>query len=88
MLERRGIVLSARDLSAPWREWIAEAGLNVLGLHDSMDRLIGFAQSDDGKDLLAWAAAAGYSASRYRAFPGNFFACAGGDPWGHSLALP
>ena len=59
MFERRGIVLGVSDLSAPWREWIVEAGLNVLGLHDSADRLIAFAQSADGRDLVAWAADAG-----------------------------
>ena len=53
MLKRRGIVLSPYDLHDKWVEWLAEAELNVLGLHAGVSDLIEFARSSDGCSFIA-----------------------------------
>ena len=53
MLERRGIVLSPYDLHDRWVEWLAEAELNVLGLHGGVSDLVDFARSSDGRSFIS-----------------------------------
>ena len=58
--ERRGIVLTRRDLDGPdWAPLLARAGLNLVALHGGVDEVIAFTGSAVGRRFLAAAEAAG-----------------------------
>ena len=58
--ERRGIVFTPHDLEGPaWVPLLAEAGLNLVGLHGDVDEVIAFTGSRAGRRFLEEAEAGG-----------------------------
>src|SRR2546427_3787245 len=58
--ERRGLVFTPRDLEGPaWVPLLAEAGLNLVGLHGHVDEVMAFIGSPAGQRFLEEAEAGG-----------------------------